>query len=171
MCFFGCISFWCLFTLTQNVTQLSIFIMKSLQFSLNIFYFGCFAILALFSIEKFLIGRTITEIRFLRIQLNLCSLSKCSCLYRKTKVAILQFPSVSVCVEYSFKKYIDGVILRNETSLEKAEKLIKSNIWKRNETFYFVNHKNLPLGDFPCMTTSESPDRGRPCNFPFIYVA
>lgn len=91
-------------------------------------------------------------------------------LCRKTKVAILQFPSVSVCVEYSFKKYIDGVILRNETTLEQAETLIKSNIWKRNETFYFVNHKNLPIGDFPCMTTSESPDRGRPCHFPSIYV-
>ena len=90
--------------------------------------------------------------------------------FRKTKVATLQFPSVSVCVEYSFKKYIDGVILRNETNLEKAEKLIKLNVWKRNETFYFVNHKYPVFGDFPCMTTSESPDRGRPCNFPSIHV-
>lgn len=77
---------------------------------------------------------------------------------------------MSVCAEYSFKKYIDGVILRNETNLGKAKKLIKSNIWNRNETFYFVNHKSPQLGDFPCMTTSESPDRGRPCNFPFIYA-
>ena len=89
---------------------------------------------------------------------------------RKTKVANLQFPSVSVCVEYSFKKYIDGVILRNGTNLERAGKLIKSNVWNRNETFFFVNHKNPQVGDFPCMTTSESPDRGRPCNFPFVYV-
>ena len=90
--------------------------------------------------------------------------------FSKTKVTTLQFPSVSVCAEYSFKKYIEGFILRNETNLERAEELIKSNIWNRNETFYFVNHKNPKIGDFPCMTTSESPDKGRPCNFPFIYV-
>ena len=38
--------------------------MKLLQFGLNIFYFGCFAILSIFSAEKFLIGRTLTELRF-----------------------------------------------------------------------------------------------------------
>ena len=89
----------------------------------------------------------------------------------KTNVATLQFPSVSVCVEYSFKKYIDSAILRNETSLEQAEKMIKSETWKRNETFYFVNHKNPRSEDFPCMTTSQSTDKGRPCIFPSIFVA
>ena len=88
----------------------------------------------------------------------------------KTKAATLQFPSVSVCAEYSFKKYIDGIILRNETNLEMAENIVKSNIWRRNETFFFVSHKTSELGDFPCMTITDSPDGGRPCSFPFIHV-
>ena len=79
----------------------------------------------------------------------------------------MQYPSVTVCVEFTFKKYIDEKIYSNNISLEETESLIKKNIWKRNETFYFVNQKSNIREDFPCMTTSESADPGKPCSFPF----
>ena len=79
----------------------------------------------------------------------------------------MQYPSVTVCVEFTFKKYIDEKIYSNNISLEETEALIKENIWKRNETFYFVNQKSNIREDFPCMTTSESADPGKPCSFPF----
>ena len=84
---------------------------------------------------------------------------------------LLQYPSVTVCVYPTFKDYIDDRLFSSNSSLAETEKLLKSNIWKRNETFYFVNHKhstkNYTNREFPCMTSSESNDPGRPCSFPF----
>ena len=53
--------------------------------------------------------------------------------------AVLQYPSVTVCAEYTFKKYLDGKIESGD--IDEVEKLVKSNVWKKNETFYFLNHK------------------------------
>ena len=76
------------------------------------------------------------------------------------------YPSISVCTKYAFKKYIDPEISGN-MSLKEKEQLIKNNIWKRNETFYFVNQKSDSNDGFPCITTRESDDPGRACVFPF----
>ena len=83
------------------------------------------------------------------------------------EVQLMQYPSVTVCVEFTFKKYIDEKIYSTNFSLKETESLIKENFWKKNETFYFVNQKSNTREDFPCMTTSESSDPGRPCSFPF----
>ena len=86
--------------------------------------------------------------------------------YRHEEVSLIQYPSVSVCTEYTFKKYIDEEILSN-LSMSETKNLVKSVLWKRNETFYFVNQKFENRSEFPCMTISESKDPGRPCSFPF----
>ena len=78
----------------------------------------------------------------------------------------MPYPSVTVCTDSIFKIYIDELLYSNST-LAETEELVKSNIWKRNETFYFVNQKLSDNDDFPCMTSSESNDPGRPCIFPF----
>ena len=93
--------------------------------------------------------------------------------YSKIEVPSLQYPSVSVCVEHTFKKYIDDEISGNtgNYTMEGVEKLAKSLIWKRNDTFYFVNQKTSKRDGFPCMTSSESTDPGRPCMFPFKYYS
>ena len=83
----------------------------------------------------------------------------------------IQYPSISVCMEYTFKKYIDHKFNDPNISFEDTVKLIDTNHWKLNESFYFLNHKIGPMGDFPCMTIKESVDPGRPCYFPFLYDA
>ena len=95
---------------------------------------------------------------------NICS---------KNEVPALQYPSVSVCVEHTFKKYIDDELSGNtgNYTMEEVEELAKSLIWKRNDTFYFVNQKTSQKDGFSCMTTSESTDPGRPCMFPFKYYS
>ena len=80
---------------------------------------------------------------------------------------MIQYPSITVCKEYTYKKYIDDIILGN-SSLEDTENVVKAQLWKRNETFYFVNQKYQNSPGFPCMTTTESTDPGRPCSFPAI---
>ena len=57
----------------------------------------------------------------------------------------------------------------SSASIKVAEKLAKENVWRRNETFYFVNHPTVKTNGFPCMTTRDSMDAGKPCSFPFIY--
>ena len=89
----------------------------------------------------------------------------------KTKFSSLQYPSVSVCVEYTYKKYIDDELTSANMTMEQVENLVQSKVWKRNETFYFVNHKTSARADYPCMTRSDSSDPGRPCTFPFQYSA
>ena len=79
----------------------------------------------------------------------------------------MQYPSVTVCVDSTYKIYIDELLYSNAT-LAETENIVKSNIWKRKETFYFVNQKYKNKDDFPCMTSSESNDPGKPCSFPFI---
>ena len=52
---------------------------------------------------------------------------------------VLQYPSVTVCAEYTFKKYIDKNMESGD--IGDIEKLVKANVWKKNETFYFLNQK------------------------------
>ena len=87
----------------------------------------------------------------------------------KIDAQVLQYPSVSVCIEYTFKTYLDDEISKNN-SLKKIEALVKDNVWKRNDTVYFLNQRNSKIADYPCLTTSESSDAGRPCSFPFDYL-
>ena len=80
---------------------------------------------------------------------------------------LIQYPSVTVCVEYTFKKNINLAINENST-FDEAYNLLTSQNWKRNETFFFVNQIYEGNKGYPCMTTIGSQDFGRPCLFPFI---
>ena len=75
---------------------------------------------------------------------------------------------MSVCTEYTFKKYIDEEILSN-LSMSETKNLVKSVLWKRNETFYFVSYPSEKDLGFECMTTPDSYDFVKPCSFPFYY--
>ena len=74
-----------------------------------------------------------------------------------------------MCVEYSFKKYIDEEIENPNVTFEDTIKLIHEKNWQRNDTFFFLHHKSSSRGSFPCMTIKEVVDAGRPCHFPFLY--
>ena len=87
-------------------------------------------------------------------------------IFSHVELALMQYPSVTVCIDSTFKTYIDDLLYSNST-LAETENLVKARIWKRNETFYFVNQKFNTKDGYPCMTTSESIDPGRPCAFPF----
>ena len=89
--------------------------------------------------------------------------------FRFDERKLVQYPSISVCVEYSFKKYIDEEINDFNITFHDTVELIDNQNWKRNDTFYFLNHKVDTKGSFPCMTIKESEDAGRPCHFPFTY--
>ena len=82
----------------------------------------------------------------------------------------VQYPSISVCVEYAFKKYLEEEIFNPSLpSLNETEKLARENVRKKNETFFFVNHPSVKSNGYPCFTTKESTDPGKPCSFPFMY--
>ena len=126
--------------------------MKNLRYCFHCLYLLCFLYIVIISTQKFLEGRKMQE-------------------DSKTKFSSLQYPSVSVCVEYTYKKYIDDELTSANMTMEQVENLVQSKVWKRNETFYFVNHKTSARDDYPCMTRSDSSDPGRPCTFPFQYSA
>ena len=76
-----------------------------------------------------------------------------------------QYPSVTICPSLPLKKK-DGV--KNiPMSPEAIEVLIKREHKTINDTFYFVNHPSKSNPGFPCMTTKNSFDPGKPCHFPF----
>ena len=50
----------------------------------------------------------------------------------------------------------------------KFKHFVQENVFKRNETFYFVNQVSSVDSGFPCMSTEESFDSGKPCSFPFF---
>ena len=94
--------------------------MEPLKYTLSFIYLICFLYTVFISIQKFL--------QKTKIQVD-----------KSFEEAVLQYPSVTVCAEYTFKKYLDGKIESGD--IDEVEKLVKSNVWKKNETFYFLNHK------------------------------
>ena len=131
-----------------NIISLHIAVgMPGFKHFLSLIFFICFIYTLCLSLSKFMKKRKLQELTY--------------------ETSSLQtYPSISVCTKYAFKKYIDPEISGN-MSLKEKEHLIKNNIWKRNETFYFVNQKSDSNDGFPCITTRESDDPGRACVFPF----
>ena len=74
---------------------------------------------------------------------------------RIIEVEELQYPSISVCVQNAFKKYVD-ISQQSKLTFWKTRELVEQNVWKRNETFFFVNHPTVKSKGYPCMTTKES---------------
>ena len=46
---------------------------------------------------------------------------------------------------------------------------ISKSVWKRNETFYYVDYPNENNLGFECMTKKNSNDPRKPCRFPYIH--
>ena len=85
---------------------------------------------------------------------------------REVRREILQYPSVTVCPSPPFKRK-DG-IKNFPSSSEAFEHLFKAEHKTKNNTFYFVNQPSKSNPGFPCMTTKNSYDPGKPCHFPFL---
>ena len=77
------------------------------------------------------------------------------------------FPSISICPKYAYKDWF-RVFNFNDTKLLKPK--LYSHIWKRNETFYYVDYPNKNNSGFECMTEKSSSDPGKPCRFPYNHV-
>ena len=71
----------------------------------------------------------------------------------KQEVEEVDYPSVTVCVEYTFKNAIDGILSSRNSTFPEIERLVRQNTWDRGETFYFVDHPSTQKPGFPCMTT------------------
>ena len=117
---------------------------KKIKSLLKIFYISLLFFVCHQSWTKYKTGRTSTEIR-------------------KNHIEKVQYPSVTVCVEYALKKFVD---ISNQSNLSYIEtkNLIKENIWNRNETFFFVNQASNIYPGYPCITSKGSYDPGRPCS-------
>ena len=87
---------------------------------------------------------------------------------RQIDIQEVQYPSVSVCVENALKSVVD-ITHQSNLSFDETSYLVKKSVWKRNETFFFVNQPSIASQGHPSMTTKESQNPGRPCSFPYYY--
>ena len=77
---------------------------------------------------------------------------------RDTPIQEILFPSISVCPNDQFKKNIYAHIFENiSVDLEEIYSIVDENVWKRNETFFFVNAPTYDSDSsgYPCLTTKE----------------
>ena len=80
----------------------------------------------------------------------------------------LDYGSMSICPYFAFKKNLEDLMFKNETIvLDDVQKLVDENVWKRNETFYFVSYPTNEEPGYECLTTKGSVDNKKPCIFPF----
>ena len=74
----------------------------------------------------------------------------------------------SVCMDNIYKKDFDDLLFVNQSiTVGEIEDLVKENVWKKNETLYFVDFPSNSNPGYECMTTKDSYDSNKPCNFPF----
>ena len=82
----------------------------------------------------------------------------------------VQYPAISVCVDNAYKDGFDDLFFRNNSiSVKEVEEIVKENVWKRNETLYYVNFPSDNNPGYECMTSRDSYDPNKPCLFPFYY--
>ena len=85
---------------------------------------------------------------------------------KKNRIEKVQYPSDTVCVENAMKTGLD-ISYENNFSFNDTRNKIKENLYNRNETFFFVNQASSKSLGYPCITSKDSSDPGRPCSFPF----
>ena len=85
---------------------------------------------------------------------------------REVRKELQQYPSVTVCPSLPLKKK-DG-IKNFPISVKAVEDVFKKDHKTIHDTFYFVDHPSKSNKGFPCMTTRNSYDPVKPCQFPFI---
>ena len=89
--------------------------------------------------------------------------------YRSTIVDVekIQYPTISVCTKFTFKDKTVMPKLFENVSLVDKKKLALDNIWKKEEVFNFVSHPGMFGMTYPCVTSNDGTDLGKPCYFPF----
>ena len=118
---------------------------------LGCFYFAVFCYYVHLSIMKYMKGATKYESKFVD----------------DDKV---QYPSLSVCPKYTFKKTsVTRTLLITNESISQKINLVRENIWKKDDVFSFVNHPGIFGQGYPCVTLNDGTDPGKPCTFPVRY--
>ena len=118
---------------------------------LGCFYFAVFCYYIHLSIVKYMKSATKSESEFVEDD-------------------IVQFPSLSVCPKYTFKETsVTRKLLISNESVGQKINLVRENIWKKDDVFYFVNHPGIFGPGFPCVTLNDGTDPGNPCSFPVRY--
>ena len=113
-------------------------------------YVGLFSYELSLSIRKWFLGRT-------KYVSNVVDVEK------------IQYPSMSICKRVTFNgKEILPKLFENG-SLAYKKKLAMENIWSKSEVFHFVSHPGMFGMAYPCVTTNDGSDPGKPCYFPFRY--
>ena len=73
-------------------------------------------------------------------------------------------------MDNAYKAGFDDLFFRNESiTVAEIGEIVKENVWRRNETFYFVNFPSDSDGGYPCITSRDSIDPNKPCSFPFYW--
>ena len=81
---------------------------------------------------------------------------------------VVPYPSITVCPSGAAREKFEEQIFKPNISARNIEYVYKEAVWRKNETFYFVNQKNYRNQGFPCMTSPQDTyDPGKPCRFPF----
>ena len=125
--------------------------MHLVPYALELMFFIVFCVTAWTSLQKYLSYKISVSVK-------------------EEKMKEKEYPSVSICPFYAYKEDLEDFLFNNKSSsLVDIERLVKSNIWKRNETFYFVSYPSEKDPGFECMTTPDSYDFVKPCSFPFYY--
>ena len=112
-------------------------ICKNVEILFKILSISLFLFVCQHSWTKYKTGRTTTEIR-------------------KNHIEKVQYPSVTVCVENAMKTVVD-ISNGSNYSFNETRNKIKENVWKRNETFFFVNQASSKSPGFPCLTSKRNP--------------
>ena len=85
---------------------------------------------------------------------------------REVRKELQQYPSVTICPSLPLKK--DDGIKNFPISVKAVEDIFKKEHKTIQDTFNFVDHPSKSNKGFPCMTTRNSYDPVKPCQFPFI---
>jgi hypothetical protein len=112
------------------------------------FFFGIFCYQISKSIQKYIKRSTILQ----------------STLDEKEEI---QYPSISVCTKYMFKHGSISKQLNSNKSLNEKKMLVLNSVWNKSEVFHFVNHPGMLGLKYPCVTSNDGTDPGKPCSFPF----
>ena len=120
-----------------------------LNFFFLIIFLALFLWQTIFAILKYLDGTTIAATTF-------------------TNDGSILYPSVTVC-----KKFMNGIdeddFNNKSMVIEDQINKLSTNIWRKDEVFYFATHTNMFNLSFPCTTVNgRGTTPGKPCSFPYV---
>ena len=75
------------------------------------------------------------------------------------------YPSLSICKRYTYDTFLDPLLL-NSSSLEEARGVVEGRVWGREQVVRFLGHPSILNLTYPCVTSQDGTDPGKPCSFP-----